>query len=196
MEKGKNNILIQLDPQQKNTTTKNIVLTQIALVLLGTALIMLGTQINIPLQPVAVTLQTFAVLFISMLYGVRLSVLAVLIYLAAALAGLPVITGDIKLNAGYLAGFLLAAGLTGFLAERGWARHFFSALTAALLGSIVILICGWSVLFHFLDASIAFDVGVQPFLLGGVVKIILLAFIVPGFWRLMEKKSPLLTGEG
>lgn len=164
-------------------------LTQITLIFLGSLLIVIGTKVNIPIQPIPVTLQSFAVLFIAMTCGFRLSLLSVLIYLGAALIGLPVVNGDLKMNAGYLLGFLLAAGLTGFLAENGWSRRVFSAMTAALLGTIVILLCGWLVLSHFMDASTAFNVGVKPFLLGAALKVIFLALIVSNFWRFMEKQS-------
>jgi biotin transport system substrate-specific component len=178
----------KIHPNVWGTLTEPAPLSHVFLVLLGSLLIAVGTKINIPLHPVPVTLQSFAVLFISMIYGFRLSLLAVLIYLAAVLTGLPVFTGDITMSAGYLVGFVLAAGLTGFLAENGWSRHIFSAMTAALLGSIVILLSGWIVLAHFLGAGEAFDAGVTPFLLGDALKVILLALLVPGFWRFMEKQ--------
>ncbi len=169
--------------------TQPISLNHLTLILLGSLLITVGMKINIPLEPVAVTLQSFAVLLIGMLYGVKKSLLAVFIYLIALLIGLPIFMGDLKTNAGYLIGFVLAAGLTGFLAENGWSRHIFSAMTAALLGSILILFSGWIVLAHFLDATTAFNEGVKPFLLADALKIILLAFLVPGFLRLIEKRS-------
>lgn len=156
----------------------------ISLVLLGVLLIAIGAKISIPIQPVPVTLQSLAVLLISMTYGLRWGVITVLIYVAAGFAGLPVLaSASINLTAGYLIGFVFAATFTGFLAERGWACHVFSTLIAALIGTATILICGWGVLAHYLGASTAFDEGVKPFFLGGTLKIIVLALVVPAFWR-------------
>jgi biotin transporter BioY len=160
---------------------------QLSLVMLGTLLVIVGAKINIPVQPIPVTLQSFAVLFIGMMLGFRRALFAVLIYLGIALAGFS-IHGDLKTNAGYLLGIFLAVGLTGFLAERGWSRHFFSAMVAALLGSMIILLSGWIGLIQWMDGFAAFHVGVKPFLLTDVLKIIFLAVFIPIFWRFSEKK--------
>jgi len=179
-------------PKIINCLIKPAPFIHVLLVLLGSLLIAVGTKINIPTHPIPVTLQSFAVLFLGMIYGFRLSLLSVLIYLAAVLIGLPVFVGDLKMNAGYLLGFVLAAGLTGVLTENGWSQHIFSAMTAALLGSVVILLSGWIVLSQFLGAATAFNVGIKPFLLGDVLKIIFLALVVPSFWRFMNKRSVVL----
>ena len=157
-------------------------LSQVVLVFLGSTLIVIGTKINIPVQPVPVTLQSFAVVFLGMICGFRISLLCVFVYCVAGLMELPVFIGDLKLNAGYLIGFFLAAGLTGFLAECGWSRHIFSAMTTALLGSMMILLCGWLVLTYSLGAIAAFNVGVKPFLLIEALKVIFLALVIPCFW--------------
>lgn len=158
------------------------------LVILGSLLIAIGAKICVPLQPVPVTLETLAVLFIAMTYGFRLGTLAILTYLGAGLAGLPIYTiPHPAMTAGYLFGFLLAGAATGFLAERGWASHVFSTIIATLLGSVLILLSGWIALSQFLGISAAFNVGIKPFLLGDCLKIIFLAFVIPSFWRSVNK---------
>lgn len=159
----------------------------IALIILGNLLIILGGEINIPIQPIPMTLHAFAVLFIGMTYGFRLSCITVALYVAVVLTRLP--TAELYVKGGYLIGFICAAGLTGFLMERGWSRHFFSALVSALLGTILILCAGWILLLQSMDAQEAFHVGIRPFLLGAVLKILVLAAGVSGFWRMVVKKA-------
>jgi biotin transport system substrate-specific component len=159
----------------------------IFLILLGNLLIVLGGEINVPIQPIPVTLHAFAVLFIGMTYGFRLSCITVVLYVAVILVRFPV--ADLHIQGGYLIGFICAAGLTGFLMDRGWSRHFFSALVSALLGTSLILCAGWVLLLQSMDAQEAFHVGVRPFLLGAVLKILVLAIGVSYFWRVVEKKT-------
>ena len=66
-----------------------------ALALAGTLLLTLCARISfpIPTTPVPITMQTFAVLLLSALYGPRLGAATMLLYLAEGLAGLPVFAG-------------------------------------------------------------------------------------------------------
>ena len=75
--------------------------------------------------PVPITLQTFGVLLSGALLGARRGFLAVLLYVAAGAAGLPIFSGGASglavlqgPSAGYLIGFPLAAGLCGLIVER------------------------------------------------------------------------------
>lgn len=98
--------------------------------------------------PVPITLQTFGVMLAGVLLGARRGALAVLLYLAVGLAGLPVFaqgTGGLgvlgKASAGYLLAFPLAAALAGFLVTR--ARRLparwlpVAVFGAAMAGSLV-----------------------------------------------------------
>ena len=75
--------------------------------------------------PVPITLQTFAVLLSGAVLGMRRGFLAVLLYVVAGAAGLPIFSGGAAglavltgPTAGYLIGFPLAAGLCGAIVER------------------------------------------------------------------------------
>lgn len=75
--------------------------------------------------PVPITLQTFGVLLSGAVLGARRGFLAVLLYVAAGAAGLPIFSGGASglavlqgPSAGYLIGFPLAAGLCGLIVER------------------------------------------------------------------------------
>lgn len=109
------------------------------LVVAGSVLIALLAQLEIPLQPVPITGQTFGVLLVGALLGSRLGAVTVLTYLAWGAIGLPVFAGGISGPArlvgptgGYLVGFVGAAFLVGWLSERGWDRRILTTAVAML----------------------------------------------------------------
>ncbi len=164
--------------------TKPTFLRNSLLIVLGSLLIALSAKVAVPLQPVPITLQSVAVLFVAMTMGWRLGGSAVLLYLLEGLVGLPVFSvGFLSPQMGYLIGFLFAAVLGGYLAEHGWGKHFMTTIVAAGLATLVILGCGYFVLAHFIGFNSAFILGVKPFLFGDSLKIIFLACVIPVFWR-------------
>jgi len=98
-----------------------------ARLLLANLLLALSAKIAVPLPwtPVPLTLQTFGVLLIAVLFGARTSAVAAGLYLVEGAAGLPVFQpfgapGSARLfgpTAGYLLAFPVAAFLTGRLME-------------------------------------------------------------------------------
>ncbi|MDJ0946290.1 MAG: biotin transporter BioY [Kiloniellales bacterium] len=174
------------------------------LALLGSLLVAASAQVEVPLWPVPITGQTFAVLVIGMAYGARLGAATLALYFAQGAAGLPVFAGFAAGPAvlmgptgGYLLGFVLAAGLIGYLAERGWDRGPLTTALAMLLGNIVIYLPGLAWLTVFLasakaltmDAAftVALSAGLTPFLLGDALKLALAAAALPLAWKLLAK---------
>lgn len=168
------------------------VLINAALVLAGSVGIALSAQIAIPLMPVPVTGQTFAVLLVGALLGSRLGAAAVLAYLAEGAIGLPVFSGFAGSAAhlfgptgGYLAAFLPAAWIVGTLCERGWDRRTLTAALAMTIGTAVILMGGVSWLAAFTGVEKALTLGLYPFLIGAVIKIALAALALPLGWKIL-----------
>jgi biotin transport system substrate-specific component len=165
----------------------------IVLALIGTALLTLSAKIQVPFWPVPMTMQTFVVLVLGMAYGWRLAGATVLLYLAQGAIGLPVFAagGGIAYfagpTAGYLAGFLLAAVVVGWLAEHGWDRSVPRTLGAMLIGTAIIFACGIAWLGTLIGLRQAIGAGLVPFLLGEAVKIALAAAILPFAWRLLQR---------
>jgi biotin transport system substrate-specific component len=168
------------------------------LIALGTALLALSAKINLPLPYVPMTLQTLAVLVIGAVYGWRLGCATVLVYLTAGAIGLPVFAGPVGglapimgPTAGYLAGFVAAAFLTGWLSERGWDRSVPLLFAAMGLGHIVILAAGfgWLVLGIKLGAEKAWLVGIAPFLAASLIKNALGAVLVPAARRILDRRG-------
>jgi biotin transport system substrate-specific component len=179
----------------ENAWVYNLMLT-----VLGSWFVALLAQISIPLgfTPVPITGQTLGVLLVGSLLGTRLGTLALLLYVAQGAIGLPffadgnsgvqVLYGS---TAGYIFGFVLAAALTGWLAERGWDRKVSTTVLSMLLGTVLIYVPGVLWLAGFVGGlGEAVVLGVLPFLLGAVIKIAVAAGVLPGAWKLLgsEKK--------
>jgi biotin transport system substrate-specific component len=168
-----------------------------ALVVAFSLLVALAAQVVVPLPvtPVPLTMQTFAVLLTGALLGSRLGALALVAYLVEGASGLPFFRSGaggfqhvLGPTGGYLLAFPAAAFVTGLLAERGWDRRFLTAAAAMLFGSLVILAVGCAWLAVFLgSARAAFDAGVAPFIVGDVVKIILAAAALPAGWAILRR---------
>jgi biotin transport system substrate-specific component len=153
------------------------------MVLAGSALLAAAAWVQVPMWPVPMTMQTFAVLLIGASCGPRLGAAVVAAYLAEAALGLPVLAGGKPLvlggpTLGYLAGFLLAAVAVGWAAQRGWTRRGWPTLLGALLlGQALVYLPGLAWLhaawLHDLPATLA--AGLLPFLLGDALKLLLAA---------------------
>jgi biotin transport system substrate-specific component len=166
----------------------------VILALLGSAFVALSAKIQVPMWPVPMTMQTFAVLIVGMSFGFRLGGATLLLYLAEGAVGLPVFASGGGLaylagpTGGYLVGFFVSAALVGWLAERGWDRTFVLTLVAMVLGTAIIFGLGVTWLAIFLgDANKAIAGGLTPFLVGAVVKIALAAVVLPFAWKLAAK---------
>lgn len=174
-------------------------LAELTLILLSSLFIAALAQVRIPLQPVPVTGQTFAVLLVGMALGSRRGALAVLTYLGMGAAGLPFFTGAQSGLAymggptgGYLVGFVAAAWLVGWLAERGWDRSLLKTLAAMALGNLAIYLFGVAWLSRIVGGFVgdggALALGLYPFLLGDALKALAAALLLPGAWRFIGEK--------
>ena len=90
---------------------------------------------------------------------------------------------------GYLIGFVLAAGLTGYLAEQRWDRRFSSSVAAMLTGNVVIYLFGLPWLAAKIDTGFegTLEAGLYPFVVGDLLKLYLAGALLPGAWRLVQR---------
>ncbi|MBV7378368.1 biotin transporter BioY [Maritimibacter dapengensis] len=171
----------------------------VALVIAGIALMTLAAKIRVPMWPVPITMQTFGALTVGAVLGARLGLFALVGYLALGMLGLQVFTGDSAglaymagPTAGYLVGFVAAAGVMGVLARRGWDRSFAHMAGAMLIGNAVIYLFGmpWMAYLFLADngAAWVFQYGMGNFLVGDALKLVLAALVVPGLWKLLGSK--------
>jgi biotin transport system substrate-specific component len=151
---------------------------KIGAVVLGSALMTASSYVSVPMLPVPMTMQTLAATLIGALYGWRLGALTIAVWLLQGALGMPVFsngTGGIARlvgpTGGYLIGFLAAAALTGWLAERGCTGdRIVASFTSMIAGTALITAMGWAWLATLVGPEKAFWVGVAPFVLGGIVK--------------------------
>lgn len=151
---------------------------RVGAVVLGTLFLALSSYVEVPMLPVPVNMQTFAVVLVGALYGWRLGALTIIAWLAEAAVGLPVLSGGaagahhfVGPTAGYLFAFPLAGALVGWLAERGWnGRRPLRAFAGMLLGNALCLLLGAAWLATLFGAEVAWSSGVAPFIVGGVLK--------------------------
>ena len=151
---------------------------KVAAVAIGTLLLAAASYIEVPMIPVPVTMQTFAVTLIGALYGWRLGATTVVAWLIEGAMGMPVLSGGaaglvhfMGPTAGYLFSFPVVAALTGWLAGRGWnGSKVWLAFVAMLAGNALCLVLGaaWLSVGIGIEQGIAY--GVTPFLIGGVLK--------------------------
>jgi biotin transport system substrate-specific component len=169
------------------------------LVIAGAAFVGLAAQVAVPLPwtPVPVTGQTFAVLLTAAALGTWRGIASMLLYAALGLAGVPWFAGGssafqdgaLVVSFGYVVGFVAAAALVGYLAERGATRTVLRTAGLMVLGNLVIYSIGATWLAAALDVPLgrALELGVQPFLLGDALKVALAAGLFPLAWRAVDR---------
>jgi biotin transport system substrate-specific component len=152
--------------------------------------------VHLPFTPIPVTGQTLGVVLAGCALGWRRAGISMALYLLIGLAGVPWFAGHTSgwqnADGGYLIGFIAAATVCGYLAERGWDR--------SILGSVPIMIVGELVLYAiavpWLAAAVhvgfakALSLGFRPFIVGDAVKLALAAGLLPASWRLVERGAP------
>ena len=154
--------------------------------LLGSILLAISSKVKIPFYPVPMTMQTLVVIVIGIAFGWKLGLATILLYLFEGILGMPVFSGTPEKGVGliyftgptmgYLIGFLVAVFLAGkFVYNNNLIKNFLKILLATsfiyLLGIIWLgSLIGW-------DKPI-FKLGVQPFLLAELFKILIATFAV------------------
>ena len=161
----------------------------------GSALIALCAQVSVPFYPVPVTMQTFAVILIGLTYGWRLGGITVALYLIEGSIGLPVFAGGkggmivlMGPTAGYLYGFFLAAVVCGWFTEKGFDRSYLKLIVPLLAGNLLLYTSGLIWLGNFIgwDKPVL-ELGLYPFIPGDLMKIALVAVLLPTVWKYVER---------
>ena len=172
---------------------------QVAIVLSASLFVALCARVTLPLPftPVPLTLQNFGVLLVGLTLGSRRGFAALALYLLEGASGMPVFNpagpGGIAQLMGVTGGFLLAypfaAGLAGWITERGKAS-FARAAAAGVLAEVVLFAGGLSwlaVLTHSFAQALRF--GLYWFVFAEVIKVMLAAAVSTG-WQYTRKERP------
>jgi len=174
-------------------------------IVLGTVALTIAGKINVPVWPVPVTLQTFAVAALAAAFGWRIGVATVALYILEGMSGLPVFaTGGgpayiLGPTGGFIVGWLPMAYVIGLAADSGASGKPLPLFGAMLLGNAVMFALGfaWLLLMGAGAAWIdqtnvvasAFEKAVQPFIVWDVLKMALAALTVSGVWSLVRRKA-------
>ena len=156
------------------------------IVLIGSILLAISSKIKIPFYPIPMTMQTFVVLIIGIGFGWKLGVATIMLYLFEGIVGLPVFSGTPEKGIGivyftgptmgYLIGFLITAFVAG---KFNYANNLINNFLKLIFATSFIYILG----ILWLGALIGWDkpifkLGVQPFLLAELFKILLATFAI------------------
>jgi biotin transport system substrate-specific component len=162
------------------------IIKYIFIALIGSIVLAISSKIKIPFYPVPMTMQTLVVLMIGIIFGWKLGLATISLYLFEGIIGLPVFSGTPEKGIGlvyftgptmgYLIGFLAATYISGkFDYDKSLVKTFFKLLLATSVIYILGLVwlgglIGW-------DKPI-FQLGAQPFLLAELFKILIATFAV------------------
>ena len=170
-------------------------LKSLFLVIFATILLAISAKIKIPFYPVPMTMQTFVVLLIGIIFGWKLGLFTISLYLIEGLVGLPVFAGTpekgmglvyfVGPTMGYLIGFVAAVYLAGYFKyNQNYILNFFKLILSVSL----IYIFGMIWLVNFTGWDKVFIVGAQPFLLAELFKIALLTILIPKILKYRSNK--------
>ena len=168
------------------TISHNKLTKSLLIVILGSILLTISAKIKIPFYPVPMTMQTFVVLFLGISFGYKIGVATVILYLLEGIVGLPVFSNSpekglgiayfVGPTMGYLIGFVFASFLAGYLKYNS--NFVFTFIKLTLSTSIIYILgvlwlgnlIGWE--------KPILQLGVFPFLLAELFKILLLTLLV------------------
>lgn len=172
-----------------------------ALVLSGVALVTLLAKVSFFIGPIPITGQTLGVIIVGAALGARRGAASLTTYMLLGLAGLPIFAGPIagptyvlSPSFGFIVGFIPAAFVAGWFAQRAWDRKPWLAFIGFVAASIIPFLVGLPymalILATVLDVDVTLasvlDAGVWPFIVPGLIKAAFAALLVPAAWTLVR----------
>lgn len=172
-----------------------------ALVLAGVVVVALLAKVSFYIGPVPITGQTLGVILVGAALGARRGAVSLTSYMLLGLAGLPIFAGPIAGPAyvlapsfGFIVGFIPAAFVAGWFAQRAWDRRPVLAFVGFVAASIIPFLIGVPymalILANVIGADVSFGsimgAGVLPFIVPGLIKAAFAALLVPGAWMLVR----------
>ena len=171
-------------------------LKNIFLVLSGVIFLSVMSQLIIPLYftPVPISLGSFGIIMVALLYGRKLGTATVLSYVVAGSLGAPIFAGFkagslFSPTGGYIVGYVVAAVILGFLSDKGIAKSYVKTFLSLLLVSVIIFILGALVLMLFVPIKNVFMAGVLPFIPGDMLKAVVATLLFPRLWKFIKKNK-------
>ena len=169
----------------KQNSQSKLLIKSLFIIFFGSIILAISSKIKIPFYPVPMTMQTFVVMFLGISFGYKIALATVTLYLLEGILGLPVFSNSPERGVGlsyftgptmgYLLGFLTASFLASLINKDDnyfliFLKLIFSVSTIYLFGILWLgTVIGW-------DKPI-FELGVMPFLLAELFKILLLVIL-------------------
>jgi len=157
------------------------ILKNVFIALMGTVLLSISSKIKIPFYPIPMTMQTLVVLFLGIALGWKLGLATVSLYLLEGIIGMPVFAGSPEKGVGiiyftgptmgYLVGFLFTVYFAGSF---NFSKNLFIKFLQLSFSISLIYVLGilWLGTLIGWDKPL-FQLGVQPFLLAELFKILI-----------------------
>ena len=171
-------------------------LVNVALVVAGAAVVGLLAQAQWRIGPVPITGQTLGVMLVGGALGMRRGAAALTAYLFVGLAGAPVFAGGgggpayvLMPSFGFVVGFIGAAAIAGWAAERAWDRDVLPAMAGFCLATAAPFVVGvpyLALITGMTDPAVIAAAGITPFILPGLVKAGIAAMVFPLAWRVIR----------
>ncbi len=175
---------------KQNTHSK--IIKSLLVIFFGSVILAISAKIKIPFYPVPMTMQTFVVLLLGISFGYKIGLATVGLYLLEGILGLPVFSNSPEKGVGliyftgptmgYLIGFLFACYLASFIKSND---DYFTIFIKLILSVSIIYVLGvlWLGTLIGWDKPIL-NLGVMPFLLAEIFKIVLLTAITKKILKL------------
>lgn len=172
------------------------------LVLAGVAVVALLAKVSFFIGPIPITGQTLGVILVGAALGSARGAAAMATYMFVGLLGLPVFAGPVAGPAyvlapsfGFILGFIPAAFVAGWFAERAWDRKPLLAFAGFVIASIIPFVIGVPYMAFILSTVMGQDIspagvlaaGLWPFVVPGLIKAGFAAVLIPGAWALVRR---------
>ena len=161
--------------------------SQMAVIGVMTAIICILGPLSIPVGLVPISFTNLAIYITLYILGTRKGVISTILYLLIGLVGVPVFSGFSsgapKLfgpTGGYLIGFIFMALIAGYFIDNFPGKWYLSVIGMIFATGICYIFgSGWLAYQANISVKAALAIGVFPFILGDLAKIILVACIGP-----------------
>ena len=177
---------------KQNSQTQ--IIKSLLVIFIGSIILAISAKVKIPFYPVPMTMQTFVVLFLGISFGYKIALATVTLYLLEGIIGIPVFSNSPERGVGlvyftgptmgYLIGFLSACFLASYIKNEDnyftiFMKLIFSVSTIYILGVLWLgTLIGWE--------KPILELGVIPFLLAEIFKIVLLTILTKKILKLRK----------